>query len=166
MYLHYDCCWNEERVYKIRIFEYDSFNLNYASQPIHCFPSRISLQPFVASHLFPMGLFKTNSNNNFIVKLPKPLNPPEYIKAAKPVPEYIDPKDPLAVGIFYHEQNEFELSAYYFSISAARGDPTGLFLYAISMRHGWGMTKNETEAFDIVKSSYIAIKSNRMRLRR
>ncbi|KAJ3325003.1 hypothetical protein HDV06_005592 [Boothiomyces sp. JEL0866] len=84
--------------------------------------------------------------------LPSPLNPPAKIKTAKPVPDYIDPTDPLAVGIFYHELNEFEISAYYFSVAAARGHPTGLFLYAISLRHGWGVEKNEKEAFRLLSS--------------
>jgi TPR repeat protein len=82
--------------------------------------------------------------------LPKPLHPPPQLQTAPSIPDYIDSKDPLAIGIHYHEVSQFELSAYYFSIAAARGDATGLFLYAISMRHGWGCEKNEEEAFRLV----------------
>ncbi|KAJ2995182.1 hypothetical protein HDV02_001008 [Globomyces sp. JEL0801] len=101
-----------------------------------------------------MGFFgnssSTKSLNNEAKDLPKPLPPPANLKSAKPIPPDMDNEDPLVVGIFYHEQGAYAISAYYFSIAAARGDPTGLFLYAVSMRHGWGTEKNEKEAFRLL----------------
>lgn len=42
------------------------------------------------------------------------------------------------------------MSAFYFSVAASRGDATGLFLYAISIRQGWGVKQDEKEAFRLL----------------
>ena len=87
----------------------------------------------------------------------------------------------LANGIMCHEKQLYDLSVYYFSIAASKGityfnfrilyqpsllgDPTGLFMYAVSLRHGWylsisiltksnhprGVKKNEKEAFRLLE---------------
>ena len=98
-------------------------------------------------------MFKSISRNdslNKISALPKTLTPPAHLPRAKPVPEHIDIKDPLAIGIFYHENGDLEMSAFYFSVAASRGDATGLFLYAISIRQGWGVKQDEKEAFRLL----------------
>jgi hypothetical protein len=82
--------------------------------------------------------------------LPEPIQQPAHLSRAKPVPEHIDIKDPLAIGIFYHENGDLLMSAFYFSIAASRGDATGLFLFAISKRHGWGVEPDEKEAFRLL----------------
>jgi hypothetical protein len=43
----------------------------------------------------------------------------------------------ISNGILFHERKLYDIAAYYLSIAASKGDPTGLFLYAISLRHGW-----------------------------
>eukprot|EP00842_Homolaphlyctis_polyrhiza_P006101 jgi/Hompol1/6492/HPOL_000782-RA len=90
-----------------------------------------------------------------IYDLPQPLNPPESIinRTAPPIPESagVDVNDPLAVAIWYHEQNHLAIAAYYFSLSAAKGNPLGLFLFAISKRHGWGMKREEEEAVRLLQ---------------
>jgi TPR repeat protein len=96
------------------------------------------------------NLVPLSKDSSFKLQLPKPLDPPALLNSATPLPDFIDKKDPLAVGIYYHESGQYQLSAYYFSIAAANGDPTGLFLFAISMRHGWGMAKDEEQAFAMV----------------
>lgn len=111
-------------------------------------PSAVAL-PIYRDYMGETGMDRLLSKK-IKVELPKVLPAPAGLNTAKPVPENVNPEDPLAVGIFYHELGQLELSAYYFSISAARGDPTGLFLYAISLRHGWGMKQNEEDAFRLV----------------
>ena len=77
--------------------------------------------------------------------LPTPL--PKPLTDSPIPPQYIDQNDDLALGIHFHEIARYDWSAYYFSIAASNGDPTGMFLYAISMRHGWGMPKDEELSF-------------------
>ncbi|RKO89925.1 hypothetical protein BDK51DRAFT_21043 [Blyttiomyces helicus] len=86
--------------------------------------------------------------------LPRPLAAPLTLSSAPPLPaEGIDPNDPLAVAIFYHEKEVLDVATYYFSVAAARGHPVGLFMYAMSLRHGWGTPKNETEAFRLLQKA-------------
>jgi TPR repeat protein len=83
-----------------------------------------------------------------------PLPIPPLLKQAPPIPiEEVDPKDPLAIGLYYHEKNCLDVAAYYFSISAASGNPIGLVLYAITQRHGWGVQKNETLAVKLLQEA-------------
>lgn len=85
-------------------------------------------------------------------ELPKPLPPPVDLAQAPPIPvETVDPTDPLAIAIFYHEINRLDIAAYYFSVSAARGHPMGLVMYAIALRHGWGLAQSETEAVRLLQ---------------
>ena len=85
-------------------------------------------------------------------ELPKPLLPPPNLAQAPPIPvESVDPTDPLAIAIYYHEINQLDIAAYYFSVSAARGHPMGLVMYAIALRHGWGLQQNEPEAVRLLQ---------------
>ncbi|KAJ3333149.1 hypothetical protein HDU76_011066 [Blyttiomyces sp. JEL0837] len=82
-----------------------------------------------------------------ITPLPKPTNfpppPPPHLN--------IDLSDPLQLGIFYHENTPFlEASTYYFSLSASQGSSLAQFLFAIALRHGWGIEKDEQVAFAIL----------------
>ncbi|KAI8825605.1 uncharacterized protein EV422DRAFT_513494 [Fimicolochytrium jonesii] len=89
------------------------------------------------------------------VALPAPLPPPPTLSSAPPIPGdgSVDPEDPLQIAIFYHEQNVLDVAAYYFSVAAARGHPVGLFMYAMSMRHGWGCPKDEVEAVQLLQKA-------------
>ncbi|KAI8924432.1 hypothetical protein BC831DRAFT_498482 [Entophlyctis helioformis] len=103
-----------------------------------------------------MRFFSTKKPATFTVyDLPKPLPAPDAITqgTAPAIPEDagVDTSDALSIAIFYHERNHLDIAAYYFSLSAAQGNPLGLFLYAISMRHGWGLPKNESEAVRLLQ---------------
>lgn len=54
-----------------------------------------------------------------------------------------DLNDILQRGIYFHEKNQLNWAAYYFSESAATGSPLGLVLYALHLRHGWGVPENK-----------------------
>jgi hypothetical protein len=60
-----------------------------------------------------------------------------------PPPPHIHQDDVLQLAIYYHEQNDLKLSAYYFKKSADEKHPLGLFLYAMALRHGWGIDENQ-----------------------
>ncbi|KAJ3207510.1 hypothetical protein HDU67_007428 [Dinochytrium kinnereticum] len=73
--------------------------------------------------------------------------PAEIDRAPKPPKECIEP---LMRGIWYHELECLDASTYYFSVAANGGSQLGLFLYAIHLRHGWGIAKDETAAVKIL----------------
>ncbi|KAJ3089764.1 hypothetical protein HK102_005561 [Quaeritorhiza haematococci] len=88
----------------------------------------------------------------------EPINPlpapePGLFQAAPPIPEDVDKSDPLMVAIFYHDKNQLKLAAYFFSVAASKGSPLGLFLYAMCLRHGWGVTQDEKLAVKLLQRS-------------
>ncbi|KAI8139089.1 hypothetical protein BJV82DRAFT_522307 [Fennellomyces sp. T-0311] len=56
-------------------------------------------------------------------------------------------------GIEYHELGELERATHQFRIVAKEGSPIGMFLYGISLRHGWGCRSNSTLAFQYLQKA-------------
>ena len=48
-------------------------------------------------------------------------------------------------GIELHEQGALQESTYHLRLAARAGEPTGMLLYALACRHGWGMRPNQAE---------------------
>lgn len=53
--------------------------------------------------------------------------------------------DHVAKGIECHEKGSLNESTYHLRIAAKQNHPTGMLLYALALRHGWGMRSNQTE---------------------
>ncbi len=51
----------------------------------------------------------------------------------------------VAKGIDCHEQGSLNESTYHLRIAARQNHPTGMLLYALACRHGWGMRPNQRE---------------------
>ena len=51
----------------------------------------------------------------------------------------------LTKGIDCHEAGSLNESTYHLRIAAREGSATGMILYALACRHGWGMRRNEAE---------------------
>ncbi len=60
------------------------------------------------------------------------------------VPENVS--DALQLGIYFHDHERFDWAVYFLSVAAAAGDAFGLILFAIHLRHGWGISKDEVQA--------------------
>ncbi|KAJ3150331.1 hypothetical protein HDU89_003109 [Geranomyces variabilis] len=105
--------------------------------------------------LLPLFDPSSSQQSPSVLPLPAPLPPPRTLQSAPPIPadSSVDPTDPLQIAIFYHEQNVLEVATYYFSVAAARGHPIGLFMYAMSMRHGWGCVKDEEGAVRLLQKA-------------
>ncbi|PVF97098.1 hypothetical protein CPB86DRAFT_735543 [Serendipita vermifera] len=61
----------------------------------------------------------------------------------------ISPQESLMMGITNHEANKLEESAYWFEKAAndQGGCPVGMLMWGLSLRHGWGVPKDERSAF-------------------
>jgi hypothetical protein len=46
-------------------------------------------------------------------------------------------------GISYHEKGQLEKATQLFRIGAEKGNPIGMFLYGVSLRHGWVKKKKK-----------------------
>lgn len=60
-------------------------------------------------------------------------------------PDQLSPETHLARGIACHESGALQKSTYHLRIAARAGLPTGMLLYALACRHGWGMRANPSE---------------------
>lgn len=56
-------------------------------------------------------------------------------------------------GIKFHEAGQLEKAADNFRLAAEQGSPLGMFLYGVSLRHGWGCKKNEKIAFQYLQKA-------------
>ncbi|KAK6338485.1 hypothetical protein TWF730_002548 [Orbilia blumenaviensis] len=59
----------------------------------------------------------------------------------------LTPEEHLNIGIPLHEKGSFAESTYHFRLSAMGGNTTGMLMYALALRHGWGRRANQAEAF-------------------
>ncbi|KAN0122525.1 hypothetical protein V8E51_000851 [Hyaloscypha variabilis] len=57
----------------------------------------------------------------------------------------LSPEDNVARAIEYHEAGALNKSTYHLRLAARQNDPTGMLLYALACRHGWGMRPNQRE---------------------
>ncbi|KAJ5584628.1 uncharacterized protein N7459_004428 [Penicillium hispanicum] len=53
--------------------------------------------------------------------------------------------DHITKGIDLHEKGSLNESTYHLRIAAKQNHPTGMLLYALACRHGWGMRSNQQE---------------------
>ncbi|CAO3681998.1 unnamed protein product [Umbelopsis vinacea] len=56
-------------------------------------------------------------------------------------------------GIRYHEGGQLEKATQHFRVAADRDSPMGMFLYGISLRHGWGCRANTQLAFQYLQKA-------------
>lgn len=57
----------------------------------------------------------------------------------------LTPEGHLAKGLALHEDGEVQKSTYHLRLAAKGGEPTGMLMYALACRHGWGMRPNQAE---------------------
>ncbi|KAJ5670729.1 uncharacterized protein N7477_006092 [Penicillium maclennaniae] len=53
--------------------------------------------------------------------------------------------DHVSKGIELHEKGSLNESTYHLRVAAKQNHPTGMLLYALACRHGWGMRSNQQE---------------------
>ena len=57
------------------------------------------------------------------------------------------------MGINYHQQDHLPQSTRHFQLAAENGSPTGMLLYSLSLRHGWGCAANPEKAVEWLHSA-------------
>ena len=63
----------------------------------------------------------------------------------------LDPDEHLRIGIDLHEKGSLQESTYHLRCAAHAGHATGMLLYALACRHGWGMRPNQKEGVNWLK---------------
>jgi len=69
----------------------------------------------------------------------------------------LTPDEHVTLGIECHENGSLQESAYHLRHAANAANPTGMLLYALSLRHGWGMKANPQEAIVWLKKVIQAV---------
>lgn len=62
-----------------------------------------------------------------------------------PTSAIMSPEDHVQKGISLHESGSLQESTYHLRLAAKGGHPTGMLLFALACRHGWGMKANPKE---------------------
>ncbi|KAI0489594.1 hypothetical protein F4859DRAFT_157986 [Xylaria cf. heliscus] len=73
------------------------------------------------------------------------IKPAKSQHSSAPTAAEMTAEEHLAKGIKCHEEGSVKESTYHLRLAALGGDPTGMLLYALACRHGWGMRPNQRE---------------------
>ncbi|KAG0320257.1 hypothetical protein BGZ99_004639 [Dissophora globulifera] len=79
------------------------------------------------------------------------VRPEEAMGPANPTPEKAE--DFVRQGIEYHETGDIAKATHFFRTAAELGDPVGMLMYGLSVRHGWGCAANRQLAFQYLQKS-------------
>jgi hypothetical protein len=74
-------------------------------------------------------------------------------KSIAPSAAEISAEEHLAKGIKCHEEGSVNESTYHLRLAAKGGSPTGMLLYALACRHGWGMRANQKEGVEWLRKA-------------
>lgn len=55
-------------------------------------------------------------------------------------------EEQVSLGILHHEKGNLRDASYHWQCAAFRGELTGMLLYGLALRHGWGIRQNPAEA--------------------
>ncbi|TID04910.1 Protein DSF2 [Colletotrichum higginsianum] len=87
------------------------------------------------------------SDSNSTVRAPRSL------ASGAPTASDMTPEEHLAKGIECHENGSVKESTYHLRHAAKGGNPTGMLLYALACRHGWGMRPNQREGVEWLRKA-------------
>ncbi|KAI1180581.1 hypothetical protein F4777DRAFT_585451 [Nemania sp. FL0916] len=73
------------------------------------------------------------------------IRPAQPQHSPAPTSSKMTTEEHLSKGIKCHEEGSVKESTYHLRLAALGGDPTGMLLYALACRHGWGMRPNQRE---------------------
>ncbi|KAI1375503.1 hypothetical protein F4677DRAFT_421462 [Hypoxylon crocopeplum] len=81
------------------------------------------------------------------------IKPPRSQHSHAPTASEMSAEEHLAKGIKCHEDGSVKESTYHLRLAARAGDPTGMLLYALACRHGWGMRPNQREGVEWLRKA-------------
>ncbi|KAI0172062.1 hypothetical protein GGR52DRAFT_453749 [Hypoxylon sp. FL1284] len=81
------------------------------------------------------------------------IKPPKSAHSHTPSAAEMSAEEHLSKGIKCHEDGSLKESTYHLRLAARGGDPTGMLLYALACRHGWGMRPNQREGVEWLRKA-------------
>ncbi|CAJ2513385.1 Uu.00g015040.m01.CDS01 [Anthostomella pinea] len=85
------------------------------------------------------------------------IRPPRSQHSHAPTAAEMSAEEHLTKGIKCHEDGSVKESTYHLRLAARGGDPTGMLLYALACRHGWGMRPNQREGVEWLRKAADAV---------
>ncbi|KAF9106416.1 hypothetical protein BGX29_009572 [Mortierella sp. GBA35] len=79
------------------------------------------------------------------------VRPEEAVGPSNPMPEKAE--DYVRQGIEFHEVGNIAKATSFFRTAAEMGDPVGMLMFGLSVRHGWGCASNRQLAFQYLQKS-------------
>ncbi|CEP11862.1 hypothetical protein [Parasitella parasitica] len=127
---------------------YQQQQSNYIQDNHH--PHGLNLPPLTIDQ--PSG---TKSSTTIVspASIPSPLTPNSNNTSDKKLSPDAEVESLVHQGIAFHEKGQLEKATQLFRIGAEKGNPIGMFLYGVSLRHGWGCKKNELAAFQYLQKA-------------
>lgn len=127
--------------------------------PFNYSPSTPSPNTLLPHNMLPSPL-GTNQYTNMVPSNSTPTNNNSSLKAPK-TPSHkkmsflpdSEAERLVHEGIKFHEAGKLEQATEMFRQSSQMDFPMGMFLYGVSLRHGWGCKKNEHLAFQYLQKS-------------
>ncbi|CUS10192.1 unnamed protein product [Tuber aestivum] len=80
-----------------------------------------------------------------------PRTPNSRSNSSQPPSATMSPDDHVQLGIDLHESGSLQESTYHLRFAANAGHPTGMLMFALACRHGWGMKANQKEGVTWLK---------------
>ena len=74
-------------------------------------------------------------------------------RSLAPTAAEMSAEEHLDKGIKCHEEGSVKESTYHLRFAARGGNPTGMLLYALACRHGWGMRPNQREGVEWLRKA-------------
>ncbi|KAK8089085.1 hypothetical protein PG997_004046 [Apiospora hydei] len=74
-------------------------------------------------------------------------------RSIAPTAAEMSAEEHLEKGIKCHEEGSVKESTYHLRLAARGGSPTGMLLYALACRHGWGMRPNQREGVEWLRKA-------------
>ncbi|KAG1449982.1 hypothetical protein G6F56_008481 [Rhizopus delemar] len=137
------------------MFKKLSLHRNHKPHKVDSNELSIPSHPTEKSH-YTRDLLNTNNHSTDMMMPPPPLlmdqGPTSPASPTPPTPVQ-DLEKLIQDGITFHERGQLEQAAQLFKIAAEQENPLGMFLYGVSLRHGWGCQKHEHKAFQYLQKA-------------
>jgi len=85
---------------------------------------------------------KFNHNNQvFVSNITTDTIPiPKITVPSLPPVEELPLRDPLSLGIYYHNHKQYDIADYYFTLSSVDNNPIGLYIHGMYLKYGHGIS--------------------------
>ncbi|KAJ5887532.1 hypothetical protein N7495_007573 [Penicillium taxi] len=109
-------------------------------KPENVKPENVKLENVKPDNIKPDNIKPDNTSSTDVAKSLR-----SQTGSSHGTPATLSADDHVTQGIELHEKGSLSESTYHLRIAAKQSHPTGMLMYALACRHGWGMRPNQQE---------------------